>query len=207
MTPASGTEPPEGPGESRIGPNAVLQVAAALRAAAGEGPTRQVFAVAGLEEWLDHPPERMVPEAAVAALHQALRAELDAAQARHVLQDAGVRTGDYVLTWRIPAPVRTLLRLLPAPLSGPLLLRAIERNAWTFVGSGTFTYRRGRPCLLEIRDNPVVAGEQADQPVCHWHASVFERLFQALVSRHSRVQEIECAAAGGDACRFELRYR
>lgn len=203
----SGTERPEGAGESRIGPNAILQVAAALRAAAGEEAARRVFAAAGLEAWLDHPPERMVPESAVAALHQALRAELDAAQARHVLQDAGVRTGDYVLAWRIPAPVRTLLRLLPPPLSGPLLLRAIERNAWTFVGSGTFSYRRGRPCLLEIRDNPVVAGERAEQPVCHWHASVFERLFQALVNRRSQVREVECAAAGGEACRFELRYR
>ncbi|MBK1727192.1 bacteriochlorophyll 4-vinyl reductase, partial [Halorhodospira neutriphila] len=106
----SGTERPEGAGESRIGPNAILQVAAALRAAAGEEAARRVFAAAGLEAWLDHPPERMVPESAVAALHQALRAELDAAQARHVLQDAGVRTGDYVLAWRIPAPVRTLLR-------------------------------------------------------------------------------------------------
>ena len=194
-------------GEARIGPNAILQVAEALRELSGEEAARRIFEAAGLPHWLDEPPQEMVPESTVAALHQSVRRELEPEQARQVLLDAGVRTGHYVLRYRIPGPVRTLLRGLPPIAAGPLLLRAIAQHAWTFVGSGTLRIRRGRPCLLELADNPVIAGEGARAPICHWHAAAFETLFRELVNRESTIRETTCAATGADLCRFELHYR
>jgi len=193
--------------EARIGPNAILQVAAALRALEGDEVARQCFDAAGLAEWLDRPPEAMVPESTVAALHQQVRLQLGPDRARRVMLDAGERTGAYVLSNRIPAPVRTLLRLLPPVLAGPLLLKAISQHAWTFVGSGQLSIQRGQPCLLDLAHNPVIAGEQANEPVCHWHAAAFEHLFRALVHAESSIREVRCAAAGDEGCRFELRYR
>lgn len=190
-----------------IGPNAITQVAAALCAAAPETTVRRVFRAAGLIHWFEEPPTEMVPESAVAALHQELRKQLPRDQAERILTDAGIRTGYYVLKRRIPGFARLILRLLPPVLAGPLLLRAIERNAWTFIGSGSFTVNRAdKKCILEVRENPVVAGEQADSPICHWHAEVFATLFKELVWKSSSVTEISCCAAGDDACRFELRY-
>ncbi len=204
MAAASGTE---AGGEARIGPNAILQVAEALRELSGEETARRIFEAAGLPRWLDEPPQEMVPESAVAALHQGVRQGLEPEHARQVLHDAGVRTGHYVLRHRIPGPIRSLLRALPPVAAGPLLLRAIAQHAWTFVGSGTLRIRRGRPCLLELADNPVIAGEGARAPICHWHAAAFETLFRELVNRESTIRETTCAATGADLCRFELHYR
>ncbi|ABM62390.1 bacteriochlorophyll 4-vinyl reductase [Halorhodospira halophila] len=193
--------------EARIGPNAILQVAAALRALEDEETARRCFDAAGLSRWFEHPPEEMVPETTVAALHQRVRRELGPERAERVMLDAGERTGEYVLNNRIPAPIRTLLRVLPPLLAGPLLLKAISQHAWTFVGSGQLTIRRGQPCLLDLAHNPVIADEQAEGPVCHWHAAAFEQLFRSLVNDRSTIRETQCAAAGDESCRFELHYR
>nr|WP_274522103.1 bacteriochlorophyll 4-vinyl reductase [Halorhodospira sp. 9621] len=193
--------------EARIGPNAILQVAAALSALEDEDTARRCFDAAGLSDWLEHPPEAMVPESTVAALHQCVRRELGADRGARVMREAGERTGEYVLNNRIPAPIRALLRFLPPVLAGPMLLKAISQHAWTFVGSGQLTIRKGRPCLLELAHNPVIAGERAEGPVCHWHAAAFEHLFRSLVHGDSTIRETRCAAAGDERCVFELRYR
>lgn len=197
----------EGSADSRIGPNAITQVAAALCAAAPEATVRRIFRAADLIHWFEEPPTQMVPESTVAALHRQVREQLPESQARQILTDAGVRTGYYVLKRRIPGFARVTLRILPAFLAGPLLLRAIEKNAWTFIGSGTFSVKRAQSYLLEVQNNPVVAAEQAVSPLCHWHAAVFETLFRELVWSGSRVTETACCASGSDVCRFELRFR
>nr|WP_242464656.1 bacteriochlorophyll 4-vinyl reductase [Halorhodospira abdelmalekii] len=195
--------------EARIGPNAITQVAAALYAATSAGTVRAIFNAADQGDWLETPPTQMVPESTVARLHHQVRVQLPATEAQAVLSDAGVRTGHYVLQRRIPAFARLLLRLLPPVAAGPLLLRAVERNAWTFIGSGAFSVQRrdARSAYLEVRNNPVIAGEQADEPICHWHAAVFETLFQELAWRGATVVEETCCATGAEACRFVLTYR
>ena len=58
---------------------------------------------------------------------------------------------------------------------------------------------------FEIRDNPMIRGEVSAEPICHWHASVFERVFQELVAPDCRCHETECCAQPGHkACRFLL---
>jgi divinyl protochlorophyllide a 8-vinyl-reductase len=188
-----------------IGPNAVIQLGEALRAMLGEQRAAGLYRDAGCASWFATPPDAMVDERRTAALHQALRRDLPEDAAR-ILAEAGRRTGDYILAHRIPQPAQWLLRHLPAGLAGPLLLDAITRHAWTFAGTGRFSARRGRPCLVEIEGNPLVAGERAAAPVCVWHEAVFRRLFQELVHPYASVREIACGATGGSACRFEIAW-
>jgi divinyl protochlorophyllide a 8-vinyl-reductase len=203
---AHGAAAPQAPGVgAKIGPNAVIQLAAALNGAGLDQLCLAVFAAVGVADWMDNPPGAMVDERKAARLHQAVRAASPRAEA--VLRDAGRRTADYLLANRIPKPVQTLLTLLPARLAAVVLVSAIRRNAWTFAGSGDFSAHAGSPTIFEIRGNPLCAGEQAIAPVCAWHAAVFERLFQALVSKRSRVTETECEASGDHCCRFVVDWR
>lgn len=189
-------------GEARIGPNAILQLVPVLDDSLGVEVREALCRIAGIVELPDG--NAMVDEEPIARLHQALRREAPAL-APELARRAGTGTGDYVFANRIPGIARTLLKLLPARFSAPLLARAIEKHAWTFAGSGAFRIASIRPMVFEIVDNPVVRGERASEPVCDWHAAVFERLFRRLVAADYRARETQCAAAGADCCRFELR--
>jgi len=191
---------------ARIGPNAILRVAEALRRAGGAAIERRVFHEARLDGYVGAPPDRMVDEAEVTRLHHALRVTLGEANARAISIDAGRATGDYLLANRIPKPVQILLKPMPSRLAARVLLQAISRHAWTFAGSGTFTARPGRPVHFEIRNNPICRGMLANAPVCDYYAATFERLFRELVDRRADVVELECEATGADACRFEIRW-
>src|SRR5215217_5786176 len=118
----------------RIGPNAITRMAEALDAALPAEAVDALFAEAGLTAHRRAPPSGMVAEREVAALHRVLRARLDGAQYAAAAREAGLRTGDYLLANGIPRPVQGLLRVLPAPLAARVLLGAIRRHAWTFVG-------------------------------------------------------------------------
>ncbi len=188
-------------GEARIGPNAILQLVPVLDDRLGVDSREALCRDAGIVELPDG--NSMVDEAPIARLHQAMRREAPAL-APELARRAGVATGDYILAHRIPGFAKVVLRLLPQRFSAPLLARAIEKHAWTFAGSGAFRIASMNPMVFEIVDNPVVRGELATDPVCDWHAAVFERLFRRLVSDDYRAFETKCAAAGGDCCRFEL---
>ena len=195
------------PGQTgRIGPNAITRVAEVLPALLGQAGTRALFESAGLGHYLRAPPQGMVDETEVARLHGALRRQLGTALAAEVARQAGERTADYLLAHRIPKPVQALLKRLPARLAARVLLAAISRNAWTFVGSGAFSARPGRPCVLEIRDNPLCRGLASEAPTCDFYAASFERLFRVLVHPQARAVETACEGRGDALCRFELRW-
>jgi len=133
---------------ARIGPNAITRVAQALQVLLGAAAARRVFERAQLAHYLAVPPSSMVDEAEVRRLHQALRAECDAATVRCVARLAGKHTGDYLLAHRIPRAAQVVLRALPSRLATRVLLAAIGRHAWTFAGGGIFTAQPGRPLRL-----------------------------------------------------------
>ena len=191
----------------RIGPNAITRVAEALDNALGRERCDEIFAAAGLAHYRVTPPERMVAEAEVTALHQVLHAKLPPGLARNVARDAGTRTAHYLLANRIPRPVQFLLRALPAPLAARVLLGTISRHAWTFVGNGEFRAQLGQPVMLRIVNCPLARVPEAEAPVCDYFAATFERLFRALVHADARVREVECAATGAEACVFEVSWR
>jgi divinyl protochlorophyllide a 8-vinyl-reductase len=210
--------------EGRIGPNAVTRLAEALDELHGPPATDVVFSAAGLLRYRQAPPSAMVDEAVVTSLHAALRRTLAPQEAAAVARRAGALTGDYLLAHRIPAPVRALLRALPAPWAARLLVRAMASHAWTFAGSGAFSSvavsgRPGsdasappdagpvRPRLqLAITNCPLCRGASAPVPACDYFEATFERLFTSRVSRSARVHETTCQATGASACRFEVRW-
>lgn len=184
---------------ARVGPNAILQLFSPLREQAGEEELRAVFETARLAAYLRSPPEEMVREEEVRRLFDALLNRLPA-EADDLLWQAGQGTAVYVMANRIPAPVRGLLKALPAGPSARLLLKAIEKNAWTFAGSGRCRTRPGRPAIIEIEANPLAT------PGCPWHRGVFAGLFENLVTPRVEVTHPACMAAGGRACRYEVDW-
>lgn len=192
--------------QARIGPNAITRVAQALPPRVGNVRTRELFAQAGLLAYLLKPPEDMVDEAEVLRLHSVLRSELGDTLSADVARNAGTLTADYLLQRRIPALVQRLLKLMPAALAARVLLKAISRNAWTFVGSGRFEVRHAPRLQILIHDNPLCRGVTTQAPACDFYAAVFARLFAVLVHRRAEVVEVACQAMGEPACVFEPRW-
>lgn len=170
-----------------------------LDAAGGRDMRHEICARAGVFELPDG--SEMISEQIAARLHREVRMSLPDL-APGIAWAAGGRTADYILAHRIPRTAQIILRHLPAFGAAPLLAGAIEKHAWTFCGSGRF--KRLSAWGFEIADNPVVRGEEARAPMCHWHRAVFSRLYEQLVTPDVVCREVRCCAAGDDACRFEL---
>lgn len=196
------------PAPARIGPNAVIQARDAMADALGRRETARILGCAGLGAYVFADPPGMVDEREVVALHEAMRAALGEANAAACAFEAGRRTGLYILENRIPKPIATVLRFLPAPLASRMLLAAIARHAWTFAGSGRFRVVRASPdAIVEIADCPLARGKQLAQPAGAFYAGTFEALFRALVHREARARQTACEAMGDPVSRFTIRWR
>lgn len=185
-------------GPARVGPNAVIQLAAALRDRWGAAEARRFFERHGLAALIDSPPESMIEERVPALLMTSLWCDYDPDTAAGIAADAGRRTADYIIAHRIPRIAKAAFRLAPRQAGARLLLSAIERHAWTFAGSGYCETFRQKPFLISIRDNPLAV------PQCCWHVAVFERLFRRLASGEAVVRHASCCLDGKAACRFEI---
>lgn len=196
------------PSEHRIGPNAIIRVAEALRDELGHSSLTRVFAAAGLERYLETLPEQMVDEREVTRLHEMLRRELGIDTAAAISWTAGLATAEYLLAHRIPQGAQRLLHILPPGIAARLLLPAIAKHSWTFSGSGTFHYLATHPSQLSIIGCPICQGGKTDMPMCHYYTATFQQLFTKLVSKRCRAQEISCQAHGAaPSCTFEIRWR
>ena len=191
--PAAASQP-----EALIGPNSVLQLEHALLEAGGSDLAWRVFKAAGCADLLEERPTAMLNEAIPKALFDVLFRILPVDEARAVAARAGHLTGLYILENRIPGFARVILKLLPARLAAPMLLKAIKQHAWTFAGSGQCSTGAGRAPHISIRRNPVA------MPECVGHRRVLETLFQALVSPKAQIRHTCCEYAGDDICRFEI---
>jgi divinyl protochlorophyllide a 8-vinyl-reductase len=184
---------------NRIGPNAVIQLRDVLAERLGPKAGQTLFEAAGHPGWWTAPPQQMVPEEGVRAVHRAVVQALPANKAAMLLAEAGQRTGAYILANRIPAAARWLLPRLPAWLAARLLVQAIARHAWTFCGSGAFRYRFRRALELAVIANPL-----AVTPGDPWHRAVFEALFHGLVSPDCRVVGPDMRKQGVDVSAFTI---
>lgn len=186
-----------------IGPNAILQLLQVLDQSVGPARRAALLAEAGIVNLPDG--TCMIPKAQAARLHHCLR-HAEPEGARALAARAGIATADYILRHRIPATAQWLLRALPAGPAARFLSRAIARHAWTFVGSGQF--KVVAPWTFEIRGNPLIRGDQSEHCICTWHAGVFTRLYQVLVTPDCCCLETSCGAqAPKDPCRFEVRLQ
>jgi divinyl protochlorophyllide a 8-vinyl-reductase len=189
------------PAAARIGPNSILQLVPVLDARLGETARVDLLTEAGVSALPDD--DGLMDELPAARVHQALRRRYPTL-APDLAREAGERTGDYILRYRIPTLAQRVLRNLPAWLAAPLLASAIEKHAWTFAGSGRFRVLSRQPLVFELADNPVVRGERAEAPICEWHVAVFQRLYNVLVDKNMQCVETQCCACGADSCRFAL---
>ncbi|MEM9108076.1 MAG: bacteriochlorophyll 4-vinyl reductase, partial [Pseudomonadota bacterium] len=159
-----------------VGPNAVLQLVGVLREQEEKNLAERVFAAADLTFLLYRPPKSMIDERIPKRLFDTLWTELPTDRAGHIARESGKRTADYVMATRIPVLVRYIFRITPPWLASLLLLKAIERNAWTFAGSGTCSTRWQPKATISIKNNPLAMHD------CLWHIAVFEQMFKSLVS-------------------------
>lgn len=189
-----------------IGPNAVTRVAEALTQAFGAGVCREIFLAAGVERHLSDPPREMVDESDVARLHRAMVERLGPTEAGNASRLAGRLTGDYLLAHRIPALAQILLGVLPRPLAARILVAAIARHAWTFAGSGAFSFSFSPKLQLRIARSPICRRLRTEGPACHYFAAAFERVFGAMLGPCVRVIEVDCEACGAPACRFDVSW-
>lgn len=189
--------------DGRIGPNAILQPVAALQAAFGDAVAGEVLA-ASTSYTLATLPQRMVDEREAASLQRAIATRWPSAAGAQLLRRAGELTGAYVLANRIPTVARAIIRMLPRALGARVLTAAMARHAWTFAGSGHFIAWQGRRPGFLVSGCPLCTGHRAPAPWCAYYAGALEYLLRALVDPRVRVEEVECEAAGGGACRFAV---
>jgi divinyl protochlorophyllide a 8-vinyl-reductase len=179
-----------------IGPNAVLQTVAAMEARLGWAETRAILDDAQIDALPSG--EHMIPEAHALRLHRwlALHEPLGSFT---IAEEAGARTADYIIAHRIPRPAVWLLRHLPASAAAPLLMAAIRKHAWTFIGAGVFTANSGWHFTIDRTD----AGDPVLPPdsLFHWYAAVFTRLYRVLVADDS-----DCRVTAAPSNRLLLRH-
>jgi divinyl protochlorophyllide a 8-vinyl-reductase len=191
------------PTDDRVGPNAITRTYEALLAAGDRRIADEIFAHAGIARYVPCPPTRPVPVAEFRALVRETHRFLGRESALAVLADAGRRVGTYVLTHRIPGPVRWLLPRLPAPLALRLLFRAMARNAWTFAGHAPVHFDAPRGQINVI--GAPTADALGPDPACGFYTAAFSVLIAALIRPSPQVTEDVCCATGAPACRFVLR--
>lgn len=179
--------------------NLVLPLYDVLGDHSGPKTRDEIFGEAGLR-YLPGP-EDPVRERQVCAVHQGVRLHFPETS-KEIFEEAAMIAADIVAEYRIPASGKAMLRKMPWPLSTWMLVRSAQQNAWTFGGSGLF--KANTTAQVELRGNPSIKGASAEDPLCHFHRALFQRLFRTLVHPRMTCVEHSCEASGGDCCRFEL---
>lgn len=193
--------PHDATGPARIGPNSLIQTVRALQERYDEATIAALLQQSGQEYLLHHDPKAMVQEQEFAALVQALADQLGVSEARTILKRSGELTAAYLLHYRIPRPFQRLLKLLPHRLALKLLLFAISKNAWTFAGSGHFSYQVGQTSRLTVTGHvqPLAA-------VCGFYGGTFEHLIHVLIDAKA-IMQVEISEAGGQTyCVYNFNH-
>jgi divinyl protochlorophyllide a 8-vinyl-reductase len=184
-----------------IGPNAVLKTVEVMEERLGHAETAAILADAQIDRLPSG--EHMIPEIAALRLHRWLALH-DPMGAFVIAEEAGARTADYIIANRIPRAAVWLLRRLPARLAAPLLMAAIRKHAWTFVGAGNFV--PADAWHFTIDRAPAADSIPPPASLFHWYAAVFARLYRALVAPDCacRIVAGDPAAADHPAARFAI---
>jgi len=164
-----------------IGPNAVLQTVAVMEERLGHAQTAAILEAAQIAALPSG--EQMIPELHALRLHRWLALH-DPMGAFVIAEEAGARTADYIIAHRIPRAACWLLRRLPARAAAPLLMAAIRKHAWTFVGAGAFAPQGAWRFSIDRS----AAGDLLPPPdsLFCWYAAVFTRLYRELVAGDCR---------------------
>lgn len=189
---------------ARIGPNTIIQLAHVLRDRFGES-TASTLLFESTGYAMGALPAAMVDEREAQAFVQRVVRALGEERGAPVLREAGTRTADYLMANRIPRAAQLVMKLLPQRAGLAVLLKAMQANAWTFAGSGSFGVKRTATGAELIFHACAMCRDMHSQgPVCDFYAGTFEHLIRTLVSPRAMVREVECQARGAHCCRFEV---
>ena len=168
---------------SRIGPNSIIQTVAALETTYGKAKSENMLRKIGQGYLVGNLPKEMVEEAKFHTLVGALQKEIGETATASILKDSGERTARYLLRVRIPGIFQKIVKLLPARPAFKLLFFAISKNAWTFAGSGEFSYTMNRPPEITVKVT------FPTQPVTgNFYLGTFTALLQELVNPKALVK-------------------
>lgn len=168
---------------ARIGPNSIIQTAAALEAAYGKKEAEAILNRAGQGHWIGNLPSEMTEESKFHTLVSALEKEIGEKKTAEILEDSGRRTAAYLMRVRIPGFFQKILIPLPPALSFRLLLFAISKNAWTFAGSGEFSYSSGKQPVITVK--VTYPGKSV---VGNFYLGTFETLLEELVNPRTSIK-------------------
>jgi divinyl protochlorophyllide a 8-vinyl-reductase len=168
---------------SKIGPNSIIQTVAALEAKFGKPKTETILKNIGQGHYIGNLPTEMIEESKFHALVTGLQKEIGDTNTSSILQASGERTARYLLKVRIPGIFQKFLKLLPPRPAFKLFLFAISKNAWTFAGSGEFSYTMTRPPEITVKvtypTHPVVG---------NFYLGTFTVLLQELVNPKTKIK-------------------
>ncbi|NTV98041.1 MAG: bacteriochlorophyll 4-vinyl reductase [Chlorobiaceae bacterium] len=168
---------------AKIGPNSIIQTVAALEAAYGKREAEAILRRAGQGEWIGNLPSEMTDESKFHSLAVALLKEIGEQKTAAVLEDSGRRTAAYLLRVRIPGLFQKILMPLPPGLAFRMLLFAISKNAWTFAGSGEFSYSADKKPVISVKVT------YPSQPVVgNFYLGTFETLLEELVNPKTAIK-------------------
>lgn len=182
-----------------MAPFVVIEMVEAVRAGLGEEAVEHLLKEAQLFRLpqLDEP----VREDKAARIHQTVR-KLWPDEARGLCSAAGVASAERIMEGYISEKAAQMLGGMPRATGAWLLAKTAHQNAWIFSGTGEFVVESEQRFIL--RENPLVMGEESTLNVCHFHASLFEKLFSTLIHPRLVCEEVSCHAKGDEVCVFEF---
>ncbi|ABZ83859.1 bacteriochlorophyll 4-vinyl reductase [Heliomicrobium modesticaldum Ice1] len=189
----------------KIGPNSIIQTVAALQERYGEGRTAEFLVNVGRGDLTQKLPAEMVDEQEFNDLVRSIQASFGNQELTQLLRRSGELTAAYLLKHRIPLPIQWILRILPVRAGLKMLLSAIEKNAWTFVGTGSYRFTMGDRPRITIERCLSCRGLSANEPICAFYEGTFQTLIRTLVDKEATVKETACSAKGAPACVYEIR--
>jgi divinyl protochlorophyllide a 8-vinyl-reductase len=194
-TPAGYMRKPAAPGQ--VAPELVRDVVTAVQDRHGSAAATALLQAAGLQALPG--PGQSIDQSIARDLHRALRRTMPD-DCVDVLYQAGQATADALISTQLSPRAMTMLKTGPWTVAAWLLGRWARQNSWTFAGSGKFVPLARLE--FDLSDNPLIAGESADSPLCLFHEALFERMFQRLVEPNLICREVSCAGMGAPSCRF-----
>lgn len=182
-----------------MAPFVVLEMVLAIEDILGKGAKDDALKDAQLFRLPDA--DEPVREDKAARLHQTVR-RLWPDDAVDICVQAGGEAAQRIMETQITSKAQTMLSKMPRATGAWLLAKTARQNAWTFSGSGDFVVESEQRFVLT--ENPIIVGEESLETVCHFHASLFERLFSTLIHPGLVCREVACSARGDAACVFEF---
>jgi divinyl protochlorophyllide a 8-vinyl-reductase len=168
---------------SKIGPNSIIQTVAALESTYGKSKTENILKKTGQGYLIGNLPNEMVEESKFHSLVTALQKEIGDSAASGILKESGRRTAQYLLKVRIPGIFQKILKLLPPRPAFQLFLFAISKNAWTFAGSGEFSYSMKTAPEITVR-----VTYPSHRIVGNFYLGTFTFLLQELVNPKTSIK-------------------